>query len=202
MKNGFSNTKRVFKHWWVSLVIGILSIAVGASCFMVPVDSLAIMTWFFMAVLIAGGIFNIFWAAKNRRWNGTWGWSLARGIMELLFGIWLMMLPLPAVTTALIYVIGFWMLFNSVIGICESCALAELPMSGWGWLLACNILSLICSFIFLAAPVYGGIFILVYIGLSFILYGLFRVVLAFKWRKFNKTAGKEDNDIVDAEVIE
>ena len=111
------------------------------------------------------------------------------------------MLPLPAVTTSLIYLIGFLMLFNSITGICESCALAELSISGWGWLLACNILSLICSFIFMAAPVYGGIFILVYIGLSFILYGIFRSVVAFKWRRFNKRADKYDT-FVDAEVIE
>lgn len=201
MTNRFSNTRRIFKHWWISLITGILSIAAGVCCFAVPADSLAILTWFFIVILIAGGIFNIVWAARNRKWNETWGWGLARGIMELLLGLWLLMLPLPAVTTSLIYLIGFLMLFNSITGICESCALAELSISGWGWLLACNILSLICSFIFMAAPVYGGIFILVYIGLSFILYGIFRSVVAFKWRRFNKRADKYDT-FVDAEVIE
>ncbi len=36
------------------------------------------------------------------------------------------------------------------------------------------------------APVYGGIFVLTYIGISFILYGIFRIVLAFQIKKYSK----------------
>ncbi len=91
----------------------------------------------------------------------------------------------------MLYVFGFWMLFHSIIGICESCELARLPIKGWGWLLACNILSLICSFLFLTTPIFGGLFILVYIGVSFILYGIFRIVLAFKMHSFNRALQEE-----------
>lgn len=138
----------LFRYWWVSLVVGVLGIATGVACVVVPADSLAVLTVFFVSVLVVGGIFNIAWAVANRNWNDTWGWSLARGLIEVLLGVWLMLLPLPLVTTLLIYVVGFWMLFQSVLGICESCALAPFRGTGWGWLLACNILSLICSFVF------------------------------------------------------
>ena len=158
---------------------------------------------FFISVLVVGGIFNIAWAVANRNWNDTWGWSLVRGLIELLLGVWLMLLPLPLVTTLLIYVVGFWMLFQSVLGICESCALAPFSGTGWGWLLACNILSLICSFVFLAAPLYGGIFILACVGTAFILYGIFRIVLAFVWRRINRELRRSGGDgFVDAEVVE
>lgn len=117
-------TGNLFRYWWVSLVVGVLGIATGVACVVVPADSLAVLTVFFISVLVVGGIFNIAWAVANRNWNDTWGWSLARGLIELLLGVWLMLLPLPLVTTLLIYVVGFWMLFQSVLGICESCALA------------------------------------------------------------------------------
>ena len=143
------------------------------------------------------------WAVANRNWNWTWGWGLARGLIEVLLGVWLMLLPRPLVTTLWIYVVGFWMLFQSVLGICESCALAPFRGTGWGWLLACNILSLICSFVFLAAPLYGGIFILACIGTAFILYGIFRIVLAFVWRRINRELRRSGGDgFVDAEVVE
>lgn len=196
-------TKRFFRYWWISLIVGILSIITGICCFAVPAGSLAVMTTFFIAVLIVSGIFNIAWAFANRSWNDSWGWSLARGILELLFGLWLLLLPPPWVTAVLIYLVGIWMLFHSVLGICESCALSGLRVPGWGWLLACNLLSLICAFLFLAAPVYGGIFVLAYVGLSFLLYGIFRIAMAFEWRRINRQFRHgPDDGITDAEIVD
>lgn len=196
-------TRNLFRYWWVSLVVGILSIVTGVCCFVVPADSLAVMTAFFIAVLVTAGIVNVLWAFANREWNDSWGWSLARGLLEVLFGMWLLLMPLPLVATLLIYVVGFWMLFHSVLGICEASELSGIGVRGWGWLLACNILSLICSFVFLAAPVYGGIFILAYAGVSFVLYGIFRTVLSFEWRRINRKIRSSDVDgFVEAEVID
>lgn len=191
-----------FRYWWISLIVGVLSIATGVCCFITPINSIAALTSFFIAILAAGGIINIVWAAKNRKWNDSWGWELARGILEVLFAIWLFMLPLPFVATALIYLVGFWMMFNSIMGIGESSGLAKLSVKGWEWLLACNILSLICSFAFLITPAFGGIFILFFIGAAFILYGIFRIILAFKWRKFNKEIKNSDTEIIEVEIIE
>lgn len=154
-------------------------------------------------MLVAAGIVNVLWAFANREWNDSWGWSLARGLLEVLFGVWLLLMPLPLVATLLIYVVGFWMLFHSVLGICEASELSGIGVRGWGWLLACNILSLICSFVFLAAPVYGGIFILAYAGVSFVLYGIFRIALSFEWRRINRKIRSSDDDgFVEAEVID
>ena len=110
-------TRNLFRYWWVSLVVGILSVVTGVCCFVVPADSLAVMTAFFIAVLVTAGIVNVLWAFANREWNDSWGWSLARGLLEVLFGMWLLLMPLPLVATLLIYVVGFWMLFHSVLGI-------------------------------------------------------------------------------------
>ena len=176
----------VFRHWWLSLIVGIIGIIAGICCFVTPVDSIIVLTDFFVIFMIVGGIFNIVTAALYAKWNRYWGWNLARGILELLLGIWMIMLPDPVITTVLVYIFGFWMLFNSIMGICEACELSNIQLKGWGWLLACSILGLLCSFIFLMAPVFGGIFVLAYIGISFILYGIFRIVLAFQIRRYNR----------------
>ena len=176
----------VFRHWWLSLIVGIMSIIAGLCCFVTPISSIVVLTSFFVVILIVGGIFNVVTAAVNAKWNRYWGWDLARGILEILLGIWMLMLPTPVLTTTLVYVFGFWMLFNSIMGICEACELSNIRLKGWGWLLACSILGVLCSFIFLMAPIYGGMFVLAYIGISFIFYGIFRIVLAFQIRKHNK----------------
>lgn len=180
------SVKKTVKYWWLSLLIGILGIGLGIWCLFTPAGSLVAITWVFITVLLLAGLFDVIYAVTNRRYSNSWGWHLAGGIIELLLGILLLCLPLPVVTGILIYMIGFWMLFRSVLGIAESCELQTAGFGGWGWLLALSILSLIFSFIYLISPVFGGIFIVVYVGISLILYGIFRIMLGVKLRKVNK----------------
>lgn len=203
--------RKDIRYWWISLIVGLFSIAAGIGCFVTPGGSLALLTVLFVTTLLAGGILNILFATLNRKRIAYWSWSLARGIIEVLLGIWLILLPLPVVTTGLIFLVGFWMLFHSIIGIGESCELQQYDIKGWGWLLACNILSLIFSFVYLMSPVFGGLFVVFYLGFSFVFYGVFRFVLAFKLRCFNQEVRKmmeeeksreTDDGIEDAVVIE
>lgn len=203
--------RKDIRYWWISLIVGLFSIAAGIGCFVTPGGSLALLTVLFVTTLLAGGILNILFATLNRKRIAYWSWSLARGIIEVLLGIWLILLPLPMVTTGLIFLVGFWMLFHSIIGIGESCELQQYDIKGWGWLLACNILSLIFSFVYLMSPVFGGLFVVFYLGFSFVFYGVFRFVLAFKLRRFNQEVRKmmeeeksreTDDGIEDAVIIE
>ena len=42
-----------------------------------------------------------------------------------------------------------------------------------------------------------------YVGISFILYGVFRIILSFKWKKFNDRIRKEEEEeIIEPEVVE
>lgn len=201
--------KKDIRYWWISLIVGLFSLAAGIACFLTPDGSLAVLTVLFEATLLAGGILNILFATVNRHRISYWSWSLARGIIELLLGIWLLVLPLPVVTTGLIFLIGFWMLFHSIIGIGESCELQQYDIKGLGWLLACNILSLVFSFVYLMSPVFGGLFVVFFLGFSFVFYGVFRMALAFKLRRFNREIRKlmeedtrdEDDGIEDAVII-
>lgn len=203
--------RKDIRYWWISLIVGLFSIAAGIGCFVTPGGSLALLTVLFVTTLLTGGILNILFATLNRKRIAYWSWSLARGIIEVLLGIWLILLPLPVVTTGLIFLVGFWMLFHSIIGIGESCELQQYDIKGWGWLLACNILSLIFSFVYLMSPVFGGLFVVFYLGFSFVFYGVFRFVLAFKLRRFNQEVRKmmeeeksreTDDGIEDAVIIE
>ena len=105
------------RYWWVSLLVGLLSVAVGIWCIATPEESLMALTSLFICVLIAAGICNVAFAALNDRHSTEWGWTLTRGILELLLGIWLLALPLPVVAETLVVLIGFWVLFYAVIGI-------------------------------------------------------------------------------------
>lgn len=180
LKSKIRQKNNQIRYWWLSILAGTLSIATGVWCMVTPLGLLMVMEVPFVAFLMGGGMFNIVFAMANRNRIDYWGWNLARGIVETLFGIWLCLPSLPLKVSTLILIIGFWMFFHSIIGICESCELQRYKISGWGWLLGCNISSLLCSLVYLATPVRDDLFIIYFIAVSFILYGIFRIVLAIK----------------------
>ena len=47
------------RYWWVSLLVGLLSVAVGIWCIATPEESLMALTSLFICVLIAAGICNV-----------------------------------------------------------------------------------------------------------------------------------------------
>lgn len=179
--------KKKVKNWWISLVVGILVIALGIWCLVSPGESLVGMAYAFVVVFLIGGVMDIILAISNRKYIYGWGWTLAAGIMETVLGILLLALPTPTITLMLIYLVGFWILFRSIWGIGESCQLQTIGVKGWGWLLALSILCVILSFLFLISPLFGGIFVVVFVGMTVVLYGIFRIIVAFKLRQINKS---------------
>jgi Uncharacterized conserved protein len=182
--------KKAVKNWWVSLLVGILAIIMGIWCFTSPGASLAGMTYVFVFGFLIGGILDICFAVSNRNHMYGWGWELAGGILEILLGIMLLVLPTPFITGILVYMVGFWILFRSIWGIGESCQLQILGIKGWGWTLALSIISLLFSFVYLLSPGFGkGIFVVALVGCSMLAYGIFRIVMAFKLRQIGKKIG-------------
>ena len=183
--------KKAVKNWWVSLIVGILAIIMGIWCFTSPGVSLLSLTYVFVIGFLLGGILDICFAISNRNQLYGWGWTLAGGILEVLLGIMLWSLPTLTVTGILLYLIGFWILFRSIWGIGESCQLQMLGVKGWGWGLALNIICIILSFLYLLSPGFGkGIFVVALVGSSMLIYGIFRIAMAFGLRRIGKDMKK------------
>ncbi len=179
--------KKAVKNWWISLLMGILAIVMGVFCFAAPGASLIGLTYVFIIGFILGGILDITFAVSNRNYVYGWGWTLAAGILELLLGVMLLTLPAASVTVILVYFVGFWILFRSLWSIGESSQLQMLGVKGWGWALALSILCAILSFLYLLSPTFSkGVFVIALVGLSMLVYGIFRIVMAFEFRQIGK----------------
>lgn len=182
----YSNYSGIFRYWWVPIITGILSIAIGVYCFCSPMSSMEALAIFFEAAMIVAGIFNLSFAISNMGRNHHWGWPLANGLIEILLGVWLWTMPLTELTAVFVYAVGFWLLFVCVYGIGELTALTALR-SGWiGWLLAFLVIAAVCVFISMITPLSSGIMVWLFIGTSFIAYGITRILLAIQLRKLSR----------------
>lgn len=193
MKNDLLHTARVaVKNWWISLLVGVLSIVLGVLFIAYPVDGFATLSIMFVISFFVAGLLEIIFSISNRHSIDGWGWTLASGIIDILFGVLLLYIPLST-PFIMIYFVGFWIMFQSVWGIGVSCDLQRAGVPDWGWLLALAILGLIFSFVFLMSPIYytSG-FVLALAAVGFIVYGIFRIYLSSKLKSFkNKVSDLE-----------
>ena len=176
----------ITKYWWMPLLTGILAIALGIWCLCCPVDSLPVMAYVFAIIFTAAGVFNTIFAFINSKILPGWGWWLAIGILELVLGIWMLCLPQPALTATFMYVVGFYILFAVINGICEACSVWNGAFSWFGWLVAILLISLIFTLVFITGPIVNGVVVWLWIGISFIFFGIYRICIAFGIRKINK----------------
>ena len=182
-------TQNAIKHWYLTLILGIFFIFVGFWVISTPLESYLALSILFSVAFFVSGVFETFYYITNRRTAENWGWGLTAGIIELLIGIWLISSPLVSVTV-LPFVVGFVLLFRSSTAMAVSFDLKSRAMKGWWWLLIIGILGLIFSYMMIFNPVFGGMTIVIWTGLSFFSIGIFRVMLSFKLKRLNETSQK------------
>ena len=186
MKNDFFNSVRdAVKYWWVSLVIGLIAVVLGFWCLAQPGVTLVTLSALFIAGFLVSGIFEIIFAISNKDTIKGWGWTLASGIISLLFGLLLLATPLATISTMLFFV-GFWIMFQSFWAIGTSVDLQRSNIRGWGWMLAFGILGLILSFVLIVNPVFAAGFIVYLLSITLICYGVLRIYYGFRLRSLHK----------------
>lgn len=183
---GFNLIRGVTKYWWIPLLTGLLAIGIGIWCLCDPSESLPILAYAFSWCICFAGVFNIFFGFSNTRFYHGWGWSLALGILELICGIWLLSLPVPVLTSAFIFAIGIYIIVIAINAICEACMLYSYSAPWAVLLIALLLVTLFFAIVFLSGPIAGAMAVWLYIGISFIFFGGYRVGLALAIRKINK----------------
>ena len=183
-KTVFAKECRRVKYWWISLVAGLLSVLVGVLCLVTPDATLVALSVLFIAVLLVDAVMDIVLAVSNRMLLRGWGWMLTTGVMELLLAVLLTVMPIGSAVGALIYVVGFWILFRALWALGEACEIRRYTESSWLVVLA--LLAIIFSFFFLVSPAWNGLFVVSMVSLAFFAYGIYRITHAFALRSLEK----------------
>jgi len=182
MENFIKKAENVIKHWYLSLILGILFIGVGIWVLKTPLASYLTLSILFSVTIFISGIFEIIYSVSNRKVMDNWGWVLAGGIIDLLLGLWLM--ASPALSIAVLpFVVGFMLMYRSMIAMGFAFDLKDFSKSGWGWLLVLSILGLLFSFVLLWHPLFAGLTIVIWTGCAFITLGVYRIILSFKLKQ-------------------
>lgn len=176
--------KSAVKNWWVSLIIGILFVAMAIWMMFDPKDTYAAISIVFSIMMFASGILEITFAVSNKDNLSGWGWYLAGGIIDLLMG--LILICLPVVSMAVIpFLIAFWLMFRGFSAAGFSLDLQRYGSKDWGWYLVFGILAIICSVSIIWVPAAGALTAVYMTSFAFMFIGIFRIMLAFELKKLH-----------------
>ncbi|MDE5975188.1 MAG: DUF308 domain-containing protein [Muribaculaceae bacterium] len=183
--DNFTFRRGITRMWWMPFFTGLLSVVIGIWCLCSPEDSLMALAYAFSICILAAGLINSYFAIVNRNYNHEWGWNLALGLFEIIIGAWMFWLPEAQLVATFIYAVGIYLVFVCIMAICSTFTLHSTSTDWTGWLIALLLCTLVFAFVFLMGPVAGGIAVWLYIGISFITFGIYRMILALKLKRIN-----------------
>lgn len=181
-------TGLISRYWWIPLVTGLICIGFGIWSLCDPRESLPVLAYVFAGLMCVAGGANLMVAFSNMSYSG-WGWSLCLGLLEFIAGIWMLSVPVPELTVMFLYIIGIWILVVAINGVCESCMLISANPVWVVWMILLLFCAIGFSIVLLANPVESIYIEWLWLGISLIAYGVYRVSFSISMRRLGKYTG-------------
>jgi len=163
--------------WWAVGLRGILAIAFGLICLVVPVVGMLALILLFSAYMLVDGVFAIASGIKAARNGERWGLLILEGIVDIAAGAIAFLWP-TITAVAFVILIAVWAIISGALMLGAAFTL-KLDHGRW-WLALGGIASVIFGIVLLVAPVVGAVVLTWWVGAYAMVFGVFLLVLAFK----------------------
>lgn len=177
------------KNWYLPLIVGVIFIGAGIYTFASPASSYLALAILFSLSFLFSGIFEIGFAVANRKEMENWGWMLIFGLMTFFFGVVMTIHPDISMVTLPLYV-GFVLLFRSIAAISFAIDVKSYAVKSWRVLLVTGIVGIILSLLILFNTTFGIASIITLTGFTFIIAGIFSIILSFLLRNIKYVTKK------------
>ncbi len=169
------------KNWWLVMLKGIVLIVLAFIVFNNPGATLLGIALFIGIGLLLTGIAIILIALAGKKEMDNWGWKLAEGMLDVLFGF--ILIANPEITAVVLpFLIGFWATFY---GILLTVGAFSSKKFSWALLIA-GVLTIILGYIIMFNPIVLGLTISIWIGITLLVVGIANVAFAFDIKKLTK----------------
>lgn len=188
MSTIFNYIQYAVKYWYIPLIIGILSVAVGFYIFTVPVETYLTLSILFSISFIISGISEIVFSVQNQKAIYGWGWYLISGILTLGLGIYLLAYPQISITI-LPFVVGFTLLFKSAYLLGYAFDLKSYGLK-WGNLALVSVIGFVLSILLIVNPEITSFSLSILTGLTFVFVGISYIMLSLNLKKLKNAQQK------------
>jgi len=171
-----SSLSKKLKNYSVGyFILGLLLFGIGMYSMFVPGVTFLTFGIAFSIILLVNGIMELGMSFSDAVPGGWKGWNFVFGILNILFGGYLMFFP-AASAMVLSYTMIFVLMFNSMSAIGRSFDIKQIS-NGQSWLiLILGFLGLFLSFYLLEYPLLGAEFSVIWIASGISVWGLFMMI--------------------------
>ena len=178
--NLYDKTERLIKHWWLSLIVGLVALAIGFIVLVHPAASYyTFATWLGLAILISG-IAGLVQALGTRNYFVRRGWLMLAAIADIIIGLLLVFNTLLS-AVAMPILLGAWLLYRGCAMLMQGFDLRSYGVKDAGWVIFYAAVIIAISIAVLWMPGTLGVeAVILFVAIAFITYGVSMISLSFR----------------------
>ena len=169
----------VQKLWWFNLLRGIVLLLLAFFVFRHPVNALVGVAIYIGISLLITGLLQTGASIGFRDLFPNWGWILAGGLLDIVFGF--VLLSNPALTAATLpFIVGFWIIVSGIMSFADAFQSKKEGNSLWGLSMLGGVFSVIVGYFIMSNIIVGALTITTWMGIGFAIAGMVNIVIGFK----------------------
>ena len=176
----YEKTEYLIKRWWLSLLVGLISLIIGFIILVNPVTSYYIFAIWLGAGIFLSGLFGLIQSISSKNYFVRRGWLVVANIADIIIGL---ILLFNAIISEIFMptLLGFWLLYRGASMLIQGFDLRDYGIRAAGWVVfyAALIISLAVAILWL--PMSFGIeAVILFIALAVITYGISTISLSYR----------------------
>ncbi|MBB5396877.1 HdeD family acid-resistance protein [Mucilaginibacter sp. AK015] len=169
------------RHWWLFPASGCVLTGMGIWILTEQLTAYLTVCIIFAIGIFVTGIIEFLFVLLTRRASGVTRWALLGAFVDLFIGIYLGFYPLISLVIVPV-ILGFWLVLRGILSIASAWQLHDHGQEDWAWLLLFGALVMCTGVLMLTNMIWGTQDIILHTGAAFVITGLFRIYLGFRFR--------------------
>ena len=167
---------------WLAVIKGAILIMFGIWLLSAPRENMLKLSVLFGILIIAGGLLEVVFALNKRKKEIEWGWSMVSGVVDILLGAFMVANP-SFILLLITIIISIWLLYSGILVIRFALLMKNTNPSAYRIRIIFGILLIVLAIILVWHPEIFGITVAFWAALSFIGWGILRILLEFRLNK-------------------
>lgn len=176
----YEKTEFLIKRWWLSLIVGIVAVAIGFIILVNPVTSYYIFAIWLGAAIFVSGLFGLILSTGSKNYFVRRGWIIVANIADIIIGLILMFNAIIS-EVFMPTLLGFWLLYRGATMLTQGFDLRDYGIRDAGWVIFYAALIIALAIAILWLPMTFGIeAVILFIAIAVIAYGISTISLSYR----------------------
>lgn len=190
----YSKTEYLINRWWLSLIVGIVTVTLGFIILVYPSASYYTFAMWLGLVILLSGIMGLIQSLTSRNYFVRRGWLIVASVVDIIIGV-ILMFNILLSEVMMPILLGCWMLYRASVMMAMGLDLRHYGTRDAGWVIFYAIVIIILSVAILWMPTtIGANMVILFIAIGLIIYGVSMFSLSLRLWEVHRHAKNIGSD--------